>query len=183
MAVVLSGCANNDYDTSTAWFSKPFDLFGSRAGYNYSDLGESRQQRRITANDLADANGACPPPAPPAQTQSAPGNSDGGAAVSTDATSLLGGGVAIGMSECDVIARVGQPNAVDLAKNRNGDRTAVLTVKSGPRPGIYRFVGGWLTEMDRVEEPPPPPQPEKKSVKTKKPQKRNNNAAASASYH
>ncbi len=176
MAVALSGCANNEYDTSTAWFSKPLDLFGSRAGYSYSELGESRQERRITANDLVDANGACPPPAPPGQTQSAPGNSDAGAAVSTDATSLLGGGVAIGMSECDVVARVGHPTAVDFGKKPNGDRTTVLTLKSGPRPGIYRFVGGWLTEMDRVDEPPPPPQPEKKNMKTKKPRKKDNNA-------
>ena len=71
------------------------------------------------------------------------------------------------MSECDVVARVGQPTAVDLGRNPNGDRTAVLTFQGGPRPGIYRFVAGRLTEMDRVDEPPPPPQPVKKKAEKK----------------
>jgi hypothetical protein len=174
MAVALSGCANNDYDTSGSWFSKPIDPFGSRSGYTYSQLGDSRKDRPITANDLVDANGACPPPAPPAQTSSAPGSAGGDPAVATDPNSLLGGGVGIGMSECDVVFRLGQPTAVDLSRNPNGDRTAVLTVKSGPRPGVYRFVGGRLTEMDRVDEPSPPPQPPvKKNAKTKKPAKNN----------
>ena len=33
---------------------------------------------------------------------------------------LLGGGVAIGMSECEVVQRLGQPNNVNLGQNPNG---------------------------------------------------------------
>ncbi len=170
MAVALAGCAGTDFGTTGSWFAKPLDVFGRNAAYSYSELGESKQERHITANDLVDANGACPAPAAPGQTQSASANPGASPAASPDTGSLLGGGVAIGMSECDVVARVGQPTAVNLGKYANGDRTAVLTFKSGPRPGVYRFVAGKLTEMDRVDEPPPP-QPAKKPAK-KTPEKK-----------
>jgi hypothetical protein len=165
LAVALGGCAGSDFDAS-AWFAKP--LVKTNLGYTYSQLDAAQKDRPITANDLVDANGACParatPPAAPGQSpEAAP---DGG--------SQLGGRVGIGMSECDVVARVGAPSAVSLSRNRNGDRTAVLTVDNGPRPGVYRFVAGRLSEMDELAQPPAPapaPQPEKKkkSAKTKKP--------------
>jgi hypothetical protein len=76
------------------------------------------------------------------------------------------------MSECDVVARLGQPTAVNIGRSPGGDRSAALTFQSGPRPGVYRFGGGRLTEMDRVEMPPaPPPEPAKKKLVKKKPDK------------
>jgi len=79
----------------------------------------------------------------------------------------MGQGIALGMSECDVVYRAGGPSNLELGKNPNGDRTLVLTYNSGPRPGIYRFEAGRLMDMDRVEVPTPPPAP--KVVKKKKP--------------
>jgi hypothetical protein len=160
IAAALGGCGG--FDTN-GWFSKPLDLFGSRGGYTYSQLDEAKTDRPITPSDLVDASGACPAFAPPpAAADAGSGNADG--------ASRLGGGVAIGMSECDVISRVGRPNAVNLSGNPRGDRMAILTFNSGPRPGIYRFVGGRLTEMDRVEEPPPSAPPaKKKPAKNDKP--------------
>ncbi len=146
MAGVLAGCGGTNFDTSGSWFSKPLDVFGRNAGYTYSQLDETKQQRPITANDLVDANGACP-------TEAAP--------------DALGGGIAIGMSECDVVARVGPPSAANLSRTPNGDRITILTYQSGVRPGVYRFVAGRLKEMDRVEQPPPPPQPVKKKADKK----------------
>jgi hypothetical protein len=161
MALALCGCSNLD---TSSWFSKPLDLFGTRSGYSYSNLnGAPRQERPVTANDLVDASGACPAPAP----QSAPANPGGGVAPASDAASLLGGGVAIGMTECESVERLGRPNAVNLGQNPNGLRSAVLTYESGPRPGVYRFEAGRLTEMDRVEVPPPKPEPKKKVAKKK----------------
>jgi hypothetical protein len=73
------------------------------------------------------------------------------------------------MSECDVVFRAGQPSSVQIGSLPNGDRTAVLTFQSGPRPGIYRFVRGGLTEMDAVAAPPaPPPVAKKKPAVAKK---------------
>ena len=165
-AFALGGCGSFDFETAS-WFAKPLDVFGSRAGYTYANLGDVRHERPITANDLIDGNGACPrvaaAPPPPAPT-----DSGANAAAAPDMASLLGGGVAIGMSECDVVARLGQPSNVNLGRTRNGDRSAILTFASGPRPGVYRFAGGRLTEMDRVAEPPRAPEPAKKKKTAKR---------------
>ena len=59
------------------------------------------------ANDLVDSSGACPPqaaqqPAPDAPSKS--GRQCIAAGAAADQGSLLGGGVALGMTECDVRA-------------------------------------------------------------------------------
>jgi hypothetical protein len=175
MVVALAGCGSSDIDTGAAWFSKPMDFFGRKGGYTYAQLNDAKTERPITPNDLVDANGVCSIAAPPAQAPSPAGDPGASPAGTADAASQLGGGVGIGMSECDVISRVGPPTAVNLSRNPHGDRTAILTFKAGPRPGVYRFVGGRLTEMDRVDEPPPPAEPakKKKPAKNNKPAKTN----------
>jgi hypothetical protein len=184
LAASLCGCANVDFESTQGWFAKPLDVAGRNAGgYTFSELAETKQRRRpITANDLVDNNGACPPPAEP-QAQASPAapatptqaqGSPAAPATAPGTDSLLGGGVALGMSECDVVARAGAPSQVQLDKNPNGDRTAVLTFTAGPRPGIYHFERGSLMTMDRVAAPAPPPQPAKKKVaKPIKPPKKN----------
>ena len=167
LAAALCGCS--DFDTSGSWFVKPLRLYGSNLGYTYTQFDDAKMDRPITANDLIDANGACPRyvvPSPPPAAGAAP------AAGPTDAASLLGAGIAIGMSECDIVARLGQPTAVNVGKGPGGDRAVALTFNSGPRPGVYRFAGGRLTEMDRVEVPQAAaPEPAKKKMVKKKPDK------------
>lgn len=171
IAVGLGGCANVDFDTGN-WFSRPLDVFGRRGGYTYSELQESKRERPITASELVDGKGACPPPAA-AQPAPAPAGPSA-PPVAQPPASLLGGVVALGMSECDVVYRAGQPSSVALGKNGNGDRTAVLTYMSGPRPGIYHFERGALMEIERVAEPAPAPDASKK--KPAKASKQNNQA-------
>jgi hypothetical protein len=174
MAMALSDCGS-DIGWDSGWFRKPMDVFGHNSGYTYSDLKEASLSRSITDNDLVDASGNCPPPAAPQQAQPAAAASPAPPAPSD--ASLLGGGVGLGMSECEVVYRAGHPTSVEIGKNPNGDRTAVLTYLSGPRPGIYRFGRGRLMELDRVAEPAPPPQAiKKKPAKTKKPAAGNNAA-------
>ena len=152
MAGVLGGCADVGWDSGTL-FRKPVDVAGRSAGYTYSDLQEARQSRPVSDSDLVDANGSCPAAAAPGGDASAASE-----------------GVGLGMTECEVVARAGSPNSVQLGRNPNGDRTAVISYQSGPRPGIYHFERGRLTQMDRVEvAPPPPQQAKKKPAKTKKP--------------
>ena len=151
MAGVLGGCADVGWDAG-ALFRKPVDVAGRTSGYTYSDLQESRQSRPVTDSDLVDANGSCPAAAAPGSDASASSE-----------------GVGLGMTECEVVARAGSPNSVQLGRNPNGDRTAIISYQSGPRPGIYHFERGRLTQMDRVEVAPPPPQAKKKPAKTKKP--------------
>lgn len=179
MAVALSGCANVDFDSEQAWFSKPFDLFGRKGGYTFSELQETKQrQRPINANDLVNANGTCAPRPAPKVAAPAAGGQAATPAASGDTDRLLGGGVALGMSECDVVYRAGPPSSVEIGKNANGDRTAVLTYNGGLRPGIYHFEHGALAAMDRIAAPAAPaPQVAKKksakSAKSTKPQKKN----------
>lgn len=170
LMVAVSGCAN-DFDTSGAWFSRSLDLFGSKSGYTYSNLDETRLDRPITSADLVDANGACParPVPTPAAAPPAAGDARGNTDTSAEMAALLGAGVAIGMSECDVVARLGRPTAVNLGTAPNGERSAVLTFQTGPRPGVYRFAGGRLKEMDSVEPPPPAPKATKKRSAGKRP--------------
>ncbi|HEY1152834.1 MAG TPA: hypothetical protein VGE73_03215, partial [Pseudolabrys sp.] len=57
----------------------------------------------------------------------------------------------------------GSPQQVDLGANAGGERTAVLTYTQGPWPGIYRFRGGRLAEIEGVAQPEKPkPAPRKK---------------------
>jgi hypothetical protein len=163
--LVLAGCSSGGFDTS-GWFQKPLNLFGAGGGYTYANLEEVKQDRPITANDMVDANGACPRAAAPAP----PAAPAGATAAPDDPGSLFGGGIALGMSECDVVARLGQPTAVNVGRNPNGLRNVVLTFNGGARPGVYRFEGGRLAEMDRVEVPAPPAvPPDKKKIAKKKP--------------
>jgi hypothetical protein len=81
-----------------------------------------------------------------------------------DSGEFVGGGIALEMSECDVVRRMGPPQNVDVAANARGDRTAVLTYRQGERPGIYRFVAGRLVGIERTGDPEPEPErPAKKS--------------------
>jgi hypothetical protein len=169
MAVALGGCADLDWNTANL-FRKPVDVVGRSSGYTYSDLGETRRTGPVTDAVLVDANGSCPAAAPPPQPAA------GAAAPGSDAPGL-GEGVGLGMTECEVVSRAGPPNSVQLGRNPNGDRTAVLSYQGGPRPGIYHFERGRLTQMDRVEVAEPAPKPaKKKPAKSKKPPPGNNPA-------
>ena len=177
IAAALCGCGNLGLDSDQPWFRKPLFLTGQTGGYTFSDTQQARQDRPITANDLVSANGSCPPPS--AMAQPAPGGASPAAApaAAPDGSSMLGEPVGLGMSECDVVWRAGAPGNVELGQSPNGDRTAVLTYQSGSRPGIYRFVGGRLTEMNSVAQTAaPPPVAKKKPAKTKKPPGSNNAA-------
>jgi hypothetical protein len=171
MTLALAGCSN--LDTTEAWFRKPVDMFGRSGGYTFADVGESRRSRPIAANDLVAANGTCAPLAAPPQAPLANAGQGASPAASPGTDGLIDEGIALGMSECDVVYRAGQPSGVQLGSNPNGDRTAILTYSGGPRPGIYHFERGELMQMDRVAEPPPPPEaPKKKAAKIKKPPKK-----------
>ncbi len=113
----------------------------------------------------------CRATAPQSPLQANSSNAADAAELSADMVSLFGAGVAIGMSECDVVGRLGQPTTINFASNPNGNRSVVLTYSSGTRPGDYRFVAGRLTQMDRIDVPAPPPEPVKKKIAKKKPAK------------
>ena len=85
---------------------------------------------RASAEALVGADGAC---VTPAQTPR---------------------GIALGMTECDLVALAGQTDRIEIGADDRGQRSAVLTYPSGDRAGIYRFSAGLLTIIDRVPEEP-----------------------------
>jgi hypothetical protein len=189
MAVVIAvgGCADVDVGPGAGWFTKSADFFGKSGGFNFQEFRDASQQRPVTANDLVDANGACPavaaaapPTPPPAPPPSPPQQSPDGAGgpPAPDALlppSLLGGGIGLGMTECDVVQRAGAAEAVTLGNTPRGERSVMLTYNSGPRPGIYRFTSGRLVDIERVAAPPPPPEAAKKKKPAKPRTARNDN--------
>jgi hypothetical protein len=101
------------------------------------------------AGDLAGA------PMPAATPASATPNS-GLQRLEPAGASLVAGGIALGMTECQTIQRAGTPGNVAISADDKGERKTVLTYLSGPWPGIYTFAGGRLKVVDRAPEQPKP---------------------------
>lgn len=78
-------------------------------------------------------------------------------------------GIALSMTECEVVRIAGYTDRVEISADPRGQRTVTLTYLSGERPGIYRFVGGRLATMERVEAPAAPKKQTRptKTAKTK----------------
>lgn len=94
-------------------------------------------------------------------------NPDGSCTAAADPEFAAGGGIALDMSECDVVQRAGAPDNIEFGTG--GERALVLTYVRGERPGIYRFRAGRLISMERGAEPEPekPVKPAKKKAPKK----------------
>lgn len=77
-------------------------------------------------------------------------------------------GIALQMTECQVLQVAGYTDRVEIGTNERGQRAVTLTYLSGDRPGIYRFIGGRLNSMERVAEPAQPKKPQKAARTAKK---------------
>lgn len=73
------------------------------------------------------------------------------------------GGVALGMTECQVVRRAGQPQNVEISADAAGERATVVTYLSGTAPGIYHFTAGRLKVIDSVPQAAKPEKPKKKT--------------------
>lgn len=102
--------------------------------------------KAVTAEDLVDGEGRCA--APVASFDVLPDGSAAPAGVPNPS------GIALEMTECDVVKRAGQPERIQLGTNERNERTLTLTYINGERPGIYHFTSGRLLSMERAPEPP-----------------------------
>jgi hypothetical protein len=118
---------------------------GTFESLSLGNAAPTRELRPVTAADLVGPQGQC------AAGQNAQG------------------GIALEMTECEVVGRAGQPDNVQLGTTDRGERSVTLTYAGGPRPGIYRFAGGRLYAIERGEEPPPPEPAKPKKPAPKKP--------------
>jgi hypothetical protein len=190
-ACVLSGCSTSNETTATAPTGKLSDVFATPDWAKFTGADRSKNtMRAITPDDLIGTDGSCaatrvaapvaePPPQPVPEPQRAPQTDGAGSrdsASSAMAPSMaptaqpgptVSGGIALAMTECDVAQRAGFPGNVEIGSEAGGERSAVLTYRQGPWPGIYRFRGGRLVSIERVEviEQPKP----KKVAKPPKP--------------
>ncbi len=102
------------------------------------------------------------PPVPPPPADAQPGQTGAPQSGAPQAR-----GIALDMTECDVVRIAGVTDRVELAANERNQRSLVLTYVNGPRPGVYRFVGGRLVSIERGPEPPAPAKPAKPKKKPK----------------
>ncbi|HZP78069.1 MAG TPA: hypothetical protein VFB45_18135 [Pseudolabrys sp.] len=175
-ALMLAGCGNSEMfssGSSSEWFSKKFDLFERPSGMA-QNKATGTTLRAATAEDFVGPDGSCPLPtnaAAPADPNSGAGTVAGdlAGAPAPAAAAPMGGGVALLMTECEVVNRLGRPQQVDIGAGQGGERAATLTYLQGDRPGIYHFAAGRLKEIDRGPEPEPPPKPAKGKKKPAKP--------------
>lgn len=161
LALGAAGCAGaSDAMNKENWFSKPAHLFETPS-FMAPSRTSVQATRAITPDDLVDGSGGC---AAAASASVAPGP-DGAIPEASSGPTVVGG-VALGMTECEVVQRAGRPERVEIGGDA-GARTAVLTYPVGERAGIYRFAGGRLQSMDRVAEAARPVKPAKPPAKKK----------------
>src|ERR1043166_8675343 len=169
LAVALAACS-----ADSGLFSKSESKFDAVFA-NQAAKGDTKQ-RLARADDLIDANGGCAgqsTAAPPALNFTAgaptrlaaphapPPRGGRGRALRT--------GVSLGMTECDVVRVLGHTDRIEIATNERGQRSVTLTYLTGERPGIYRFVGGQLTSLERADEAPAPKPAKPKAAKKQPP--------------
>lgn len=156
VAPLVAGCsAGTDLLSKDAeWFNKPSRLFIKNISIESPPLTPDKP---AAAEDLVSADGACPGMAPP------PGPADANAST----TAPVGGTVALGHTECDVVRGIGAPSSVNLSSDAAGRRVAVVTWTTGPRAGIYTFTSGRLSSIEGNPEPPVVAKPVKPKAKKK----------------
>jgi len=165
-AASLGGCGSMDLPdmkvSNMEFFPNRAQIFksqewGSGASKAAPDFISSRP---VSPEDYVDAAGHCVAQAQPAGV--AVGTVAGDLGTATTAPSVPGG-VALGMTECQVVSHAGQPGQVDIGAYDSGERKVVLTYTNGPWPGIYTFSAGRLKVVDRVAQPEPPKPARKKA--------------------
>jgi hypothetical protein len=116
------------------------------------------------AGDLGGESAPVAPP-PPVAAAPPPDRLEPASLGGGDLPAVLGG-VALGMTECQVVRRAGQPGNVAIGGGARGERNVTITYLAGTWPGIYHFDGGRLKEIDSVPETQRPT-PKAKRVKKK----------------
>jgi hypothetical protein len=162
LAPLMAGCAGSDLLSKDAeWFSRPGRLFIRSVSIDAPPLNPTTP---IAANDLVSADGACPGMAPPGAPDNAQALTEGPAGAPA---APVGGTVALGHAECDVVRGIGAPDSVNLSSSPGGERVAVVTWSRGSRAGIYTFTGGRLSSVERGPEPVVQPKVAKPRAKKK----------------
>jgi hypothetical protein len=153
----IAACSSDLSLNNVTLAPKPETLLRKPDWATFSGGKNDFELRQITPGDLVAPDGTCP-----IETGQASGFADAGGAGDAPPASH---GVALQMTECDVIKRIGPVEQIDIGSNERGDRTVTLTYARGPSPGVYRFIGGRLASIERAPGPPPAPPKQQKGKK------------------
>jgi hypothetical protein len=137
------GACSSEYSIN---LPHPENLWQGPSWFNYSGHAEEFALGPPGPAELVDADGHCA-----ARAQATPSDA------AEQQPALGQGGIALQMTECQVVRREGAPERVELGKTPAGERSVVLTYSGGSRPGIYHFAGGRLVSIERAPEPPQQP--------------------------
>jgi hypothetical protein len=127
---------------------------------SYTGSKEEFTLRPVGTEDLVGPDGQC---AAAGSAPAGPATDESGAGTSAQNQ----GGIALQMTECEVVRRAGPPERVELGANERGERSVVLTYV-GARSAIYRFASGRLSVIERGPEPPAPARPQKGATAKKR---------------
>lgn len=162
LSPLLAACGSDTFSSDAKLFPSPVKIFSSQdwATATKGTGPDVIAPGPAPAEDLVDASGRCGVQA--VQTDVAVGTVAGDLGTSSaapqPATPAVAGGVALGMSECQVVARAGQAAQVNIGTDTGNERKTVLTYNSGPWPGIYTFSAGRLKDIQavaQIEQPKP----------------------------
>ena len=154
LAAGLGACSTDIQWNQINLVPKFYNPFGADPLSFRGAGGESL--RPVTAEDLVTADGQCTLPQAIASASAQADNTAPVSAAPSDAGPTTRGGVALQMTECEVVTRAGAMDKVDIGANERNERAVTLTYMRGPWPGIYRFAEGRLVTIERVAEPPKP---------------------------
>ncbi len=157
--LLLAACASADAPQPTG---KVSDMFATPE-WAKGNQARAQTKRAITQNDLINPDGSC---AFAAATDGVAPPSDAGETLAGQGPlPAVQSGVALGMTECEILQRTGAPDTFNISAEGT-ERVATLTVMRGSWPGLYRFRGGRLVSIERVEVPTAP-----KPVRSSRPKK------------
>jgi hypothetical protein len=146
---LLGGACSSGPASDSVTFTKPSSFFATPDWMKDTTPAEGSLWRPVSPEDYAGPDGRC------AGGNIQPAGPEGEAR--PEAAPLTSGGVGLGMSECDVIRRIGPTDNFQIGSNERGERMVTMTYVQGARPGIYRFQSGRLASIERGAEPPPAP--------------------------
>jgi hypothetical protein len=161
LAPLISGCSSGSdlLSRDAEWFSRPGRLFIRNVSIDTPPLNPTTP---VAADGLVSAEGGCPGMAPPGGPAEAQALTNGPAGAPP--AQPVGGSVALGHTECDVVRGIGAPDSVNLSSNPRGERQAIVTWS---RAGIYTFTAGRLSSVERGPEPVASPKAAKPKAKKK----------------
>jgi hypothetical protein len=143
----LSACATSEAPQPAG---KVSDMFATPE-WAKGNQARARTTRVVTQNDLINPDGSCAFAA--ATDGAAPPSADTGEALAGQGPlPAVQSGVSLGMTECEILQRTGAPDTFNIAAEGT-ERVATLTVMRGSWPGLYRFRGGRLVSIERVDVP------------------------------